>query len=121
MRSCATSSVFTILIAVGLVGNALAEEKKADVCAKYETEMGWSKGYKVQANIISGADLNEAVRSFSRFRAFSTYLTIFWDKDEVTILELPAMSMGSVPIFETTVKDEAGRRWRIKEGHDFCY
>ena len=116
-RICVLS---TALFVAGLQV-ASADENRADVCVKYETEAGWSKAYKVQANIISGSDLNSAVRSFSRFRPFATYLTIFWDKDEVTILELPAASMGSVPIFETTVKDEQGRRWRVKEGHDFCY
>ena len=117
------SRALTIVVAACLLvppTSSFADEKRADICAKYETENGWSKGYKVQANIISGSDFNEAVHSFTRFRAFSTYLTIFWDKDEVTILELPATSMGSVPMFETTVKDEAGRKWRIKEGHDFC-
>ena len=59
-------------VALSVAAPARADENKVDVCAKYETEDGWSKGYKVRANIISGSDLNQAVGSFTRFRPFST-------------------------------------------------
>ena len=41
------------------LGNALAAEK-VTVCAKYRTNSGWSKGYKVDATLYKGAELNRA-------------------------------------------------------------
>ena len=95
--------------------------ERADVCVKYEKEYGWSKGYSVEGTVISGSDLNLKVGSLSRFKAFSTYVVIFWEKDQTTILELSPMSMGSVPMFESDASDQEGRKWRIKEGHSFCF
>lgn len=94
---------------------------KADVCVQYRKDYGWSKGYEVQATVISGSDLNSAVGSFTRFKSFSTYAVVFWDKKEVSIFELPPMTIGSVPTFETEVEDQQGRKWKIKEGHSLCY
>ena len=104
-----------------LFGNFALGAEKVDACVKYETESGWSKGYSVQVNVISGQDLNRAVGSYTRFKSYSTYAVVFWAEGEATILELPALSGGSVPMFESTVKDQNGRSWRIKEGHLFCY
>lgn len=104
--ACATSPVFAAT--------------KEDVCIKYEKEYGWSKGYAVQATIISGSDLNSAVGSYNRFKAFTDYAVVFWDEDQASIFELPALSMGNAPMFETKVKDQEGRTWKIKQGHLFC-
>lgn len=93
---------------------------REEVCVKYEKEYGWSKGYEVQATIISGSDLNFAVGSFNRFNPLSTYAVVFWDEDQASIFELPALTMGSAPMFETRVKDQEGRLWKIKQGHLFC-
>lgn len=100
--------------------SALAADK-AEVCVKYRKDYGWSKGYTVQGTVIDGSDLNSAVGSFSRFKSFSTYVVVFWDRDQASIFELPAMAMGGVPMFETEVEDQQGRKWQIKEGHFMCY
>lgn len=99
---------------------ALAAER-TEACVKYEKEYGWSEGYAVEATVIEGSELNQKVGSYTRFRSFATYAVIFWGEGEATILELPAMSMGNLPIFESGVEDQEGRRWKIKEGHSFCY
>lgn len=113
-----------LLIALGftlfLSSFAVAAEK-ADVCVKYRTDSGWSKGYAVQGTVIDGSDLNSAVGSYTRFNNFSTYVVVFWDDDQASIFELPAISFGSVPMFETEVEDQQGRKWKIKEGHFLCY
>ena len=93
---------------------------REEVCVKFEKEYGWSKGYAVQATIISGSDLNSAVGSFNRFKPFSTYAVVFWDENQASIFELPPLSTGSAPMFETGVKDQEGRSWKIKQGHLFC-
>ncbi|WP_454257448.1 hypothetical protein [Pseudoxanthomonas mexicana] len=95
--------------------------KRADACVKYEKEYGWSKGYAVEATVLEGSELNEKVGSYTRFSSFATYAVIFWGEGEATILKLPAMSMGSLPMFEREVEDQEGRRWKIKEGHMFCH
>jgi len=95
--------------------------ERADVCVKYKKDFGWSKGYAVQGIVINGAELNRAVGSFTRFRPFSTYLVVFWEEGQASIFELPPLAMGQVPMFETDVEDQYGRKWKIKEGHTFCY
>lgn len=110
--------LFILIVIFSISANA-AEKQSA--CAKYKKEYGWSKGYSVEAIVISGSDLNEAVGSFTRFRAFSTYAVIFWDKDQAVILKLPPFSMGTLPMFETEVEDQNGRKWKIREGNLFCY
>lgn len=99
---------------------AVANEK-VDVCVRYRADYGWSKGYSVQATVISGSDLNSAVGSINRFKPFSTYAVVFWNQGEASILELPPGSFGSVPIFDSEVEDQNGRKWKIKEGHSLCY
>ena len=116
MRGLALIAALGSVFVSPLVYAATREE----VCVKFEKEYGWSKGYAVQATIISGSDLNSAVGSFNRFKPFSTYAVVFWDEDQASIFELPLHSMGSAPMFETQVKDQEGRSWKIKQGHLFC-
>lgn len=104
-----------------LISGAAHAADRAPACVKYETEDGWSKSYAVDATILTGSELNHKVGSLTRFNSFATYAVIFWDKNEVTIIKLPGLYMGSLPIFEKEVEDQLGRRWRIKEGHDFCH
>lgn len=96
-------------------------EEDREACVKYRKDFGWSKGYSVVATVISGSDLNSAVGSLSRFELFATYAIIFWDEGQASIYKLPYLSMGRLPTFEQEVEDQDGRKWKIKEGHDFCY
>lgn len=100
--------------------DAVAVER-TDACVKYETQNGWSNGYSVEATLIGGSELNQKVGSYTRFSAFATYAVIFWGEGQASILELPGLSFGKLPIFESDVNDEEGKRWRIKEGHSMCY
>lgn len=95
--------------------------ERAEACIKYEKEHGWSKSYTVQATVIEGSELNQKVGSYTRFKSFSTYAVVFWGEGQATVLELPSLSMGSLPMFEIEVKDQEGRHWKIKEGHLFCH
>jgi hypothetical protein len=83
--------------------------ERVDVCAKYETNGGWSSGYKVSANVMKGTELNAATRSFN-YNSFSTYIVIFWAKEEASVIEmdwpyLSAIGQGG--------KDQQGRKWEI--------
>jgi hypothetical protein len=108
------------LLVVTATASASEPASEEEICVKYEKEYGWSKGYSVTGHLISGSDLNQKTGSLSRFKPFSTYVAVFWEKDEVSLFELPSSSMGSVPIFATEVKDQKGRKWKIQQGNGFC-
>lgn len=112
--------VYAIAIFLVLTSVASAAERQ-EVCVKYRQDFGWSNGYRVIGNVMSGSELNRAVGSFTRFRSFSTYVVVFWDEGQASIFELPAGSMGNVPIIEREVEDQYGRKWKIKRGHGVCY
>lgn len=112
--------LLVFLLAGGISTIATAAERE-EVCVKYEESFGWSKGYTVEGIVISGADLNAKVGSIARFKPFNTYVVIFWQENQATILELPGFSMGYVPILESQVQDQEGRQWKIKKGHGFCF
>lgn len=113
---------FIKLLFITLVSiNVLNASKKVDACVKYKKEYAWSKGYELEVTVISGFDLNNAVGSISKFDSLSTYAVIFWEKEQATILKLPPLSIDSIPILESVVKDQYGREWKIKEGHILCY
>jgi len=95
--------------------------EKQEACVKYRKDYGWSKGYAVIATVISGSDLNSAVGSFTKYDSFATYAVVFWDENQASVFKLPPLSMGSLPMFEQEVEDQEGRKWKIKEGHSFCY
>ncbi len=113
--------IISLLIFWVLSTSVYANEER-EACVKYEKEYGWSKGYKVMANVLSGSDLNEAVKSYTRFKSFATYGVVFWGEGQASIFELK-YSYGTLdlPMFEQIVEDQEGRKWKIKEGHDFCY
>lgn len=112
--------ISTIVLCLVLTGTASAAERE-EVCVKYRQDFGWSNGYRVIGNVMSGSELNRAVRSLTRYRSFSTYVVVFWDEGQASIFELPSGSMGNVPMFEREVEDQYGRKWRIKRGHSLCY
>ena len=110
--------LFALLLSLASFGSAA---EKQEACVKYQKDNSWSKGYSVIATILSGSDLNSAVSSYSRFDSFVTYAAVFWGEGQASIYKLPLLSMGSLPIFEQNVEAQEGRKWKIKEGHNFCY
>lgn len=103
---------FMVIVAVCFfVSKASASEREV-VCAKYETQLGWSHGYKVEATILKGTELNRATKTFD-YSAFSTYVVIFWDKDEVSIIEL---DFPYLSVIGQHGKDQEGRNWEISKG-----
>lgn len=88
------------------------------VCAKYMTESGWSENYKVEAKIAKGSELNTATKTFD-YNSFSTYVVIFWDQDEVSILELESY-FGSLSPFGHDATDQIGREWNVSSS-PMCY
>jgi hypothetical protein len=97
-----------------LAGGWTAAEEQIDVCAEY-TATG--KHYKVKATKATGSELNSATHSFE-FDSFSTYIVIFWDKGEATII-----NVGSFPslMFGVAGKDQEEREWNVSTSTSFCY
>jgi hypothetical protein len=96
-------------------GESVAQE---NVCVKYKTTKGWSKGYSVNAYIIKGSELNEKTGTY-QYNYFSTYVVIFWAKGQASILELDSY-FGSISYFGHYATDQRGRQWQISKT-TYCY
>lgn len=90
--------------------------ERATVCAKYEKQYGWSQGYSVEARILKGSELNRATTSYD-YNALSTYVVIFWDQNEASVIE---MSFPTLSTVGTRGTDQRGRDWQIAKT-SFCY
>ena len=112
-------SVFSLGILLLLCsgrGVAYATEDAA-VCVKYQTKSGWSKGYREQAKILKGSELNKTSKS-SKYSAVSTYVVIegFGSLGETSVIKL------SYPLLTLTGqkgRDEQGQEWQISK-NDYC-
>ncbi len=98
-----------LLISSGQIANA---EEKETVCAKYFTNHGWSKSYKVEASILKGLDLMRFASEpwYKASSGFSTFVVIVWDKDQESIIE---MSWPTLSTIGQDGKDQRGVRWNI--------
>jgi len=90
----------------------------AKVCVKYQTQYGWSKGYSVQGTIIKGSDLNRATGTY-KYKYASTYVVVFWDQDEASILELQNF-IGTLTSVQVNAKDQQNRYWKVAKT-DYCF
>ena len=91
------------------VAQCAGSAERATVCAKYRTANGWSSGYKVEATIIKGSELNQATRSVD-YKAFSTYVVIFWDDDQASVIE---MGWSQLSFIGQEGEDKRGVKWEI--------
>ena len=103
-----------ILISLAAVPSYAAEKVK--VCARYSLSSGWSKGYSVQATVMKGTELIKATGSYD-YLSFATYVLIFWDNDEVSIIQLDFPALSAVPMQGT---DQQGRKWEVAKTN-LCY
>lgn len=106
-----------LILLVLLITSSLniAASEKVTVCAKYRKEYGWSEGYKVEASLMTGSELNSATHSFN-YTGFSKYVVIFWSEEQVSIIEL---SMPYLNAIGTDGEDQQGRKWEIAKTN-FC-
>lgn len=118
LSACLRCGLFFCLCCIA--GTAFASHKER-ACLKYRVNYGWSQGYKVTATVISGADLNTAVGSYTRFKAYGTYAVVFWDEGQASIFELPAYDIDQLPIIATRVEDQEGREWEISQDNGVCF
>ena len=85
------------------------------VCAKYKNT---GKEYKVNAQIMSGTELNRRTRSYD-YNSFSKYAVIFWAQDQVSIIELDYP--GTVSTWGTDGTDQRGYKWELSSSTTYCY
>lgn len=95
---------------------SVSATERTEICAKYRASSEWSDAYSVEAAIAKGHELNQATSSFD-YQGFDTYVVIFWDKDEVSVIQ---MESPFVTIVEQTGFDQQGREWQIKRG-SICF
>jgi hypothetical protein len=107
--------IFGFLILVAAASSAAASER-AIVCAKYDTQSGWSSGYKVSATITKGSELNQATHSLN-YVSYSTYVVIFWSQNEASVI---LMDFPYLSTFPQNGTDQEGRRWEVAKT-SFCY
>ena len=105
-----------LTLALTCVVSPSEASEKATVCARYEAQYGWSKGYKVEATITSGTELNRATRTFD-YDSLSKYVVIFWDQDEVTVIKMSWPYLG--PIAQQG-EDQRGVKWEVSKT-TICY
>jgi hypothetical protein len=87
---------------------AFASER-AIVCAKFESQSGWSDPRKVEATIIEGSELNRATNSFD-YQSFSTYVVIFWHHGAASMIEMDSPELTANG---QEGKDQHGLKWEI--------
>ncbi len=106
-------------VAQGLDSNPkYSVSDRETVCVKYETNTGWSKGYRVNAHILKGSELNERTRTYD-YSPYSTYVVVFWDEGEASILKLD-FYFGSISSIGNSAEDQYGRKWKVSKS-SFCY
>lgn len=106
-----------LMVCVLLIGfsQGVSAAERFKGCVRYETQEGWSQGYKVEATKLSGSELNTATRSY-RFEGFATYVTVWWNQDEVTIIKMDYPYLSAI---ESEGIDQQGRHWRVAKT-SFC-
>ncbi len=87
-------------------------------CIKYQrADYSWSHPYKVRGEVLSGSDLNSATNSHN-YSASSYYFYVPFKKGGYVTLEIPIGS--SLPLSDSTTKDQRGKRWSMKSGWGLC-
>lgn len=99
-------------------GGSQSSASSETVCVKYETEYGWSKGYQVTGTVIKGTELNSRTGTYN-YSPYSTYVVVFWDEDQASILELDFYS-GSISTYGQSATDQRGRSWQVSQT-SYCY
>jgi hypothetical protein len=86
-----------------------------NVCAEY-TNTG--KKYEVEAQVVSGAELNRRTQSYD-YETYTTYVVIFWAENQVSIIGL---DFGGGPsLLGSDGVDQQGYPWNVSTGTTFCY
>lgn len=97
--------------------NVVQEPTQQQLCVKYETEDGWSKGYSVNVTIIKGSELNRRTKTYN-YSSYSTYAVIFWGDDQASVIKLSYYT-GSIGVYGVSGTDAQGREWKLAKNR-YC-
>lgn len=110
----------TLSIAGLIISTTVHAYETKNICAKYQTQQGWSQAYEVQAQIYSEQEYLEAIGQSSLFaNLFTSYVVIWWDYGQASIIKLDGMYSGSL-LFSPTGVDQGGRQWRVADYSPSC-
>lgn len=119
---CVLGSILKTFVLIMLFVNYCFAEVREDICVQYEIResfnSGWSKKYKVEGIFYDGSELNFKLRTLE-FNSFDSYLAVFWDRDEVSLIQLESKYYGSI-IGDSYGIDQRGIKWKISDGY-MCY
>lgn len=113
----AKSVLMALMLALAQTAVAAQAGEKEAVCAKYETQDGWSKSYQVEANVLTGADLNAATGTW-KYSAYSNYVVIFWKENEASVIKMN-YSFGLSFVPQEGI-DQEGRHWKVSQSNGYC-
>ncbi|MFK2905673.1 hypothetical protein ISP17_17070 [Dyella ginsengisoli] len=103
------------IVALSLLAGSAGASERATVCAKYAVNYGWSSGYKVEATIVNGSELNQSTHTLN-YNGLATYVVIFWSQGQASLIEMSFPYLG--PVAEDGT-DQEGRKWQVAKS-DFC-
>ncbi|MBT7826143.1 MAG: hypothetical protein HN600_06070 [Bacteroidetes bacterium] len=111
-----------LILLVILVYTASVNAKYTQTCkVKYKKNYGWSDYYTVNVIFMSGMELNKATRTYN-YESYSTYATIFWGKDEASVIKLSSYTGCGSEVTKSCIdnkvmnlegEDQDGRDWEI--------
>ncbi|WP_069253702.1 hypothetical protein [Burkholderia cepacia] len=98
------------------VSMSVRSAERQQVCAKYETENGWSQSYRVNAVLATGSELNTATHSID-YDSIEKYVVIFWREHQASVIKLdyPWLTI------DTDGSDQEGRKWQISPSYGVCF
>lgn len=95
-------------VAAAFISSAAQAYEVTEVCAVYANS---GSAYSVEANIMSGTELNERTGSYS-YRSYAKYVVIFWS-DGASVIELD-YSFCTMDYSFCDGEDQRGYPWKVK-------
>lgn len=97
-----------LIITFSMFSTAFAQiNNKQKVCAEY---VGTGRKYYVNANILTGQDLNQKTNS-EKFDSMGNYIVIFWGPENVSIIKENNCYLSS----DCEGIDQKGYRWKVNK------
>jgi len=118
------ASVLLAILAVAPMNAAVRRFCKVS----YQREYDWSDEYKMEVTFMTGYELNKVTRTFD-YTSYSKYALIWFDKNEVAILEIDDLIIAGLEftaenfiyafsVFSeksaTQVNSPSPRKWKIE-------
>lgn len=113
--------IILLLSLILLFSKDITAKYRRVAIVKYETQSGWSQGYKVEVTFMTGYELNQATRTFN-YNSSSVYATIFWGNGGASVIKLTNYLMCGLEVTSECIDntiyplqgaDQDGDKWKI--------